>query len=132
MLKNQKAHATVPVTDLAKAKAYYVGVLGFDDVEAENQDAVMIKAADGTRFALYATPNTQRGGHTQLGFAVDDIEAEVADLKARGVVFQEYDMPGLKTVNGITGTAEARAAWFIDPDGNTIGLVQLGLSLVVG
>lgn len=126
MLKDKKTHAALPVADLAKAKAYYVETLGFDDIETEYEGAVMINAADGTRFVLFVTPNTQRGGHTQLGFTVDDIEAEVAELKSRGVVFEEYDMPGFKTVAGIATTPPTRAAWFIDPDGNTIGLVQLG------
>jgi catechol 2,3-dioxygenase-like lactoylglutathione lyase family enzyme len=55
-----------------------------------------------------------------------DIEAAVADLKARGVKFEEYDLPGFKTVDGIADTPPNRAAWFLDPDGNTIGLLQLG------
>jgi catechol 2,3-dioxygenase-like lactoylglutathione lyase family enzyme len=126
MLKNTHAHATIPVADLDRAKAYYVGVLGFDDVDAENESATMLVAGDGSRFALFVTPNTVRGGHTQLGFAVDDIEAEVADLKARGVVFEEYDLPGFKTVNSIADSPPTRAAWFLDPDHNMIGLVQLG------
>jgi catechol 2,3-dioxygenase-like lactoylglutathione lyase family enzyme len=126
MLKHHKAHAALPVADLAKARAFYLETLGFDDIETENEGAVMINAADGTRFILFATPNPQRGGHTQLGFSVDDIEADVADLKSRGVVFEEYDMPGFKTVGSIADTPPIRAAWFIDPDGNTIGLVQLG------
>jgi catechol 2,3-dioxygenase-like lactoylglutathione lyase family enzyme len=125
MLKDHKTHATLPVADLARAKAFYAG-LGLDEIETENDGAAIIKTAGGSRFALFVTPNTQRGGHTQLGFAVDDIDAEVADLKSRGVVFEEYDMPGFKTVGGIVDTPPIRAAWFIDPDGNTIGLVQLG------
>jgi len=126
MLKDHKTHATLPVADLARARAFYTGVLGFDEVENENAGAVMLRSAGGTRFVLFETPNTARGGHTQLGFDVADIEAEVADLTARGVKFEEYDLPGFKTVNGIADTPPNRAAWFLDPDGNTIGLVQLG------
>jgi catechol 2,3-dioxygenase-like lactoylglutathione lyase family enzyme len=125
MLKDHKAHATVPVADLAKAKAFYIGVLGFEELDGQNEGAVLIRAGSGTRFALYVTPNAQRAGHTQLGFEVDDIEAEVADLKSRGVVFEEYDLPGFKTVGGIADTPSTRAAWFLDPDRNTVGLVQL-------
>ena len=124
MLKDRRAHATLPVADLAKAKAFYVGVLGFEELEAENEGAVLIRAGNGTRFVLFATPNAQRAGHTQIGFEVDDIEAEVADLQSRGVVFEEYDLPGLKTVGGIADTPPNRAAWFLDPDHNTVGLVQ--------
>lgn len=125
MLKDQRAHATLPVADLTKAKAFYLGVLGFEEIDAENEGAVLIRAGNGTRFALFVTPNAQRAGHTQLGFEVDDIEAEVASLKSRGVVFEEYDLPGFKTVGSIADTPPTRAAWFLDPDGNTVGLVRL-------
>ena len=126
MLKNVKSHTTLPVADLTRAKAFYIGVLGFEDIESETDAAVMINAGGDTRFVLFVTPNTERGGHTQLGFAVDDIEAEVAELKARGVVFEEYDVPGFKTVNSIVDSPPTRAAWFLDPDRNIVGLVQLG------
>jgi hypothetical protein len=76
-------------------------------------------------FILYPTPNPTRGGHTQIGFATDDIEAEVAELKQRGVVFEEYDFPGLKTENSVAQTGEAKAAWFKDSEDNTIGIVEL-------
>jgi hypothetical protein len=56
---------------------------------------------------------------------VDDIEAEVAGLRARGVVFEEYNLPGLKTVDGIANTNAGRAAWFKDSEGNILGLIQL-------
>ena len=126
MLRDHRSHATIPVADLARAREYYASTLGLDKVETETAGAAIISTGAGTRLALFVTPNTQRGGHTQIGFVVDDIEAEVADLKSRGVVFQEYDMPGFKTVNSIADTPPTRAAWFLDPDGNTIGLVQLG------
>jgi catechol 2,3-dioxygenase-like lactoylglutathione lyase family enzyme len=125
MLKKHMAHATLPVADLTKAKAFYIGVLGFEEADAENDGAVLIRAGNGTRFALYVTPNAERAGHTQLGFDVDDIEVEVADLKSRGVVFEEYDLPGFKTVGSIADTPPTRAAWFLDPDHNTVGLVEL-------
>jgi hypothetical protein len=60
-----------------------------------------------------------------MGWAIDDIEAEVSALKARGVVFEEYDWPELKTVNGIADTGPGRAAWFKDSEGNILGLIQL-------
>jgi hypothetical protein len=72
-----------------------------------------------------ATPNPTRAGHTQIGFATDDIETEVNELRSRGVEFEEYDFPGLKTKNGIAQTGQARAAWFKDSEGNMIGILQL-------
>ena len=64
------------------------------------------------------------GQHTQMGFAVDDVESVVEALKERGVVFEEYDTPSLKTVNGIADTGPMRAAWIKDSEGNVLGLVQ--------
>ena len=61
-----------------------------------------------------------------MGFTVDDIQDEVADLRRRGVTFEEYDVPGLKTEGGIAQTGPNRAAWFKDPEGNLIGLIEFG------
>ncbi len=66
------------------------------------------------------------GAHTQVGFRVDDIEAEVGQLRDKGVVFEEYDFPGLKTENGIAQIGPGRSAWFKDSEGNLIAIVQGG------
>jgi predicted enzyme related to lactoylglutathione lyase len=122
MLKNHRTHTTVPAADLERAKAYYKDKMGLEPREEDDQ--VVQYELDGSRFILYLTPNTTRGGHTQLGFQVDDVDAEVADLKTRGVVFEEYDFPGLKTENSVATNPGGRAAWFIDSEGNTVGLFQ--------
>jgi catechol 2,3-dioxygenase-like lactoylglutathione lyase family enzyme len=124
MLKSRKAHTTLPAADIERAKRWYDEKLGLMPA-TENPGGVFYDVAGGTRFILYPTPNTNRGGHTQIGFAVDDIDSEVAELKARGVVFEEYDVPGLKTEGGIAQTGPSRAAWFKDSEGNTVGIVQL-------
>jgi catechol 2,3-dioxygenase-like lactoylglutathione lyase family enzyme len=124
MLKDRRVHAVLPVADLAKAKVWYQEKLGLSPV-SEDPGGAFYEAAGGTRFSLYPTPNTSRGGHTQLGFTTSDIEAEVGELKQRGVVFEEYDFPGLKTENSIASPGPIRAAWFKDSDQNIIGLIQL-------
>jgi catechol 2,3-dioxygenase-like lactoylglutathione lyase family enzyme len=124
MLKERRTHATLPAADLDRAKRWYEEKLGLTP-STENRGGVFYEAAGGTRFVLYATPNQNRGGHTQLGFTTNDLDADVRDLRSRGVVFEEYDFPGLKTENGIAHTGDARAAWFLDSEGNTIGLIQL-------
>ena len=124
MLKDLKTHATLPAADLERAKQWYADKLGLTPA-SDSPGGVFYMVGGGTRFILYPTPNPSRGGHTQIGFSTDDIEAEVADLKGRGVVFDEYDSPGFKTVNSVADTGDARAAWFKDSEGNTIGLVQL-------
>ena len=123
MLKDRKSHATLPATDLDRAKKWYQEKLGL--APASESPGGLFYDAGGTRFLLYPTPNPARGGHTQIGFATDDIVAEVADLKSRGVVFEEYDFPGLKTDNGIAQMGDVRSAWFKDSEDNTIGVVQL-------
>jgi catechol 2,3-dioxygenase-like lactoylglutathione lyase family enzyme len=124
MLKDIKSHTTLPAADIDRAKAFYREKLGLEP-SGEAPGGVFFETAGGTRFALYPTPNTNRGGHTQMGFTVNDVEAEVANLKERGVVFEEYDLPGLKTENGVAATGGGRAAWFKDSEGNTIGLIEL-------
>jgi catechol 2,3-dioxygenase-like lactoylglutathione lyase family enzyme len=123
MLSERRCHTTLPVTDLDKGRAFYEGVLGFKPFEV-NPVAVLYDAGEGTKFAVTRSSGKAAGTHTQMGFTVTDIEAEVADLKRRGVVFEEYDYPTLKTEGGIAKTGAGRAAWFLDPEGNMIGLVQ--------
>jgi catechol 2,3-dioxygenase-like lactoylglutathione lyase family enzyme len=124
VLKDRKTHTTLPVADVDRAKKFYAEKLGLTPY-SDGDNGTFYVTGGGARFILYPTPNPSRGGHTQMGFAVDDIEAEVRELRARGVVFEEYDFPGLKTVDGIASDESRRAAWFIDSEGNTIGLVQL-------
>ena len=125
MLSERRCHATLPVADLDKGRAFYEGVLGFEPFEV-NPVAAMYEAGEGSRFAVTKSSGKAAGTHTQLGFTVFDIETEVADLKRRGVVFEEYDFPTLKTHDGVATTGAGKAAWFLDPDGNMIGLIQFG------
>jgi catechol 2,3-dioxygenase-like lactoylglutathione lyase family enzyme len=124
MIKQLRSHTTLPVTDLDRAKTFYADKLGLTP-STESPGGSFYELAGGTRFVLYPTPNPERAGHTQMGLATTDIEAEVKALQTRGVVFEEYDFPGLKTENGIAQTGAARAAWFKDSEGNMIGVVQL-------
>jgi catechol 2,3-dioxygenase-like lactoylglutathione lyase family enzyme len=124
MIKDGRAHTTLPAADMERAKGWYSEKLGLTPA-AETLGGVLYVVGGGTRFNLYPTPNTQRGGHTQMGFATDDIDADVAELRGRGVVFEEYDFPGLKTEGGIATTGDARAAWFKDSEGNMLGIIQL-------
>ena len=124
MLKNLRSHTTLPAADLDRAKKFYAEKLGLTPA-TEAPGGIFYEVAGGTRFILYPTPNPARAGHTQIGFATTDIEAEVKALQSRGVVFEEYDFPGLKTEGGIATTGPTRAAWFKDSEGNMIGIVQL-------
>jgi catechol 2,3-dioxygenase-like lactoylglutathione lyase family enzyme len=122
LLGEHRCNATLPVEDLERARAFYSDVLKFELVE-ENPGGLIYGAGEGTQFLLFPTPS-RPGGHTQASFRVTDLEAEVLDLQSRGVVFEEYDYPNLKTEGGIAQVGPGKAAWFKDTEGNMIGIVQ--------
>jgi len=124
MIKDLRCHTTLPAADLERAKKFYADKLGLTPA-TESAGGLFYEVSGGTRFTLYPTPNPARGGHTQIGFAAKDLKSEVAALRAKGVAFEEYDFPGLKTVDSIAKTGDAYAAWFKDSEGNMIGIVQL-------
>ena len=124
MLEGATAHTTLPALDMDRAKAFYRDKVGALPSDAADTGAFFTLGE--TSFSLYPTPNPNRGGHTQMGIRVKDIDAAVAELRGRGITFEEYDMPGLKTVDGIADIGnQGRAAWFKDTEGNTIGVVLL-------
>jgi len=124
MLREAGTYATLPANDLARARAFYEDTLGLTVVEA-SAAGIFLEQRDGSRFFIFPTPGAASGTHTQMTFRVDDVEAEVADLRSRGIEFLEYDFPGLKTVNGIADAGDARLAWFKDTEGNLLNVVQL-------
>jgi catechol 2,3-dioxygenase-like lactoylglutathione lyase family enzyme len=123
MLADCPIHATLPAADLERAKRFYTEKLGLSP-ESEAPGGIFYRCGAGTKFLVFPAGGTASGTHTQMGWTVDDIEAEVADLKARGVVFEEYDSPYLKTVDSVALAGPIKAAWFKDSEGNLLGLVQ--------
>jgi catechol 2,3-dioxygenase-like lactoylglutathione lyase family enzyme len=130
MLADSQVATRLPAKDLARARRFYSEKLGLEPVE-ERPGGLRYRCG-GTDFALFESAGAASGTHTQMGWEVADIEAIVAALKARGVVFEEYDLPGLETVNGIAeiegnyaskGIGE-RGAWFRDSEGNLLGIGQ--------
>jgi predicted enzyme related to lactoylglutathione lyase len=124
MLEQYRVHPTIPATDLDRARRFYADRLGLTP-QRELPGGLEYECAGGTRFMLTRASGAASGQHTQMGFAVDDVESVVAALKACGVVFEEYDTPSLQTVNGIADTESMRAAWIKDSEGNILGLVQV-------
>lgn len=123
MLESAEIAAVVPVSSIDKACEFYGDRLGLtldvrrDDLP-QNREAEF-RAGDGT-LVVYESVGAGQSRATVAGFRVTDIDATVNDLRARGVAFEEYDMPGLKTENGIVTIGDLRAAWAKDPDGNII------------
>jgi catechol 2,3-dioxygenase-like lactoylglutathione lyase family enzyme len=130
MLDHSEAATRLPARDLARARAFYAEKLGLQPVE-ERPGGLRYRAGRGF-FVVFQSTGEPSGTHTQMGWEVDDIDAAVAGLRARGVVFEEYDVPGLTTVNGIAevagnypskGRAE-KGAWFKDSEGNLLAIGQ--------
>lgn len=124
MLKDHRTHTTLPAADLDRARRFYDEKLGLQPIRAD-ATRLWYQVGERTRFYLYKTTGVASGSHTQIAFTVDDIEREVAELERRGVEFQEYDFPRLKTVNHIAAVGEDRAAWLKDSEGNIIGIAQI-------
>lgn len=116
-------YAYVPATDVARARKFYEQVLGFTP-KGETGGGVTYEFADHTACFLYPTPNAGTSKASQAFWQVEDVEKEVAELKARGVTFEEYDMPGMKMVNNIMTGGGAKAAWFKDTEGNIMAIIQ--------
>jgi predicted enzyme related to lactoylglutathione lyase len=123
MLKRFPMYAYLPAKDVARARKFYEQKLGFVPKE-EADGGVAYEFAEHTGCFLYPTPNAGTSKASQAFWQVDDVEREVGELKARGVKFEEYDMPDMKTENGIATAGGARAAWFKDTEGNILALVQ--------
>lgn len=116
------AEATLPARDLERAKSFYAERLGLDAVSEDETGVHFV--VGGTRFRLFRSGGSASGSHTQLALMVSDVAAQVEALRGRGVSFEEYDYPNLKTVDGIADLGYARAAWFKDSEGNLLGIAQ--------
>jgi len=120
MLKDCRVFATLPVTDPARARRFYEEKLGLTPTEP---DGDYYECGGGTRFVI-SKMGSKPGGHTQMAFAVNDIAGTLGELRSKGVVFEEYDYPTLKTVHGVVDAGDLKAAWFKDSEGNMIGVMQ--------
>lgn len=123
MLSDARVGAAIPCQDFERAKGWYKEKLGFSPSE-ENPGGAYYQCAEGTLFFLFPSSGKSDSSFTQVGFDVTDVEAEVADLKKAGVVFEEYDFPGLKTENSIAQIEDSRGAWFKDSEGNLLAVFQ--------
>jgi catechol 2,3-dioxygenase-like lactoylglutathione lyase family enzyme len=130
MLESASVATRLPAQDLQRARAFYAEKLGLEPAE-ERPGGLRYRLADG-EFSLFESGGSPSGEHTQMAFEVEDIRVAVKELRRRGVIFEEYDAPGLATVGGIAdiegnypskGNRE-RGAWFRDSEGNMLGIGQ--------
>ena len=126
MLKDRNASAILAVSDLARARDFYEGTLGFEPLPGEMQDEEVVAYGSGaTRFTVYRSEFAGTNKANAMTFQMDgDLEAVVAELKGRGVVFEHYDLPGLTLEGDIHRAGEAGLVWFKDPDGNILHLID--------
>jgi predicted enzyme related to lactoylglutathione lyase len=122
MLKRAPIRAYIPARNVARARKFYEQNVGL--TPKEEYAGGVIYECGGTEVFMYPTSNAGTSKASQAYWEVDDVEAEVAELKGRGVVFEEYDMPGIRTKNGISVGGGAKTAWFKDTEGNILAISQ--------
>ena len=124
MLGEHPVHVVLLSLDLAETKAFYHDQLGLEVLD-ENDEAITFRCGGQSSIAVTKSTVGTSDEQTQAGWFVPDLEAELAELRSRGVVIQEYDMPGLKTTDGVADLGFALAAWIVDPHRNALGILQL-------
>ena len=122
MLRNAPIRAYIPVSNVSRARKFYEDIVGL--LPREEYAGGVIYECGGTEVFMYPTPNAGTSKASQAYWQVDDVEADVADLKARGVKFEEYDMPGMTMKNSIATAGGAKTAWFKDSEGNILAISQ--------
>ncbi len=122
-MKNARIVPYIPVANVARARTFYEEKIGLVAKE-EYAGGVVYECGDGSWVFMYPSAGAGTSRASTAFWAVDDVIAEVAALRKKGVVFEEYDMPGLKTVNGIATGGGAKTAWFKDTEGNILAISQ--------
>ncbi len=117
MLSDSSVTTMLPVKDMARARAFYEGCLGLTPGGLK-PDGKFVYSVAGSTLALFPKPEGTKADHTAISFRVPDIAASIEELKRSGVVFEDYDFPGLKTVNHVCVLGAEKAAWFKDTEGN--------------
>ncbi|MDJ0334229.1 VOC family protein [Salinibacterium sp. G-O1] len=120
----KEAHTVLPAADLARARTFYHDKLGMDPDE-EHAGMLVFHPSPGTAFDLYETPNAGTAQNTQMLWVTDDLDGEMSVMRSNGVVFEEYETPDMKTVNGVATIDDLRSAWLRDSEGNFICVSEM-------
>ncbi len=125
MLSTSQISAVLCSTDLSRSQEFYEQKVGLTLSPKTIHNHLLFEGADGSTLLVYGRPSPNEASHTQVRFWSEDVQGDVAELAGRGVVFEDYDFPSLKTVDHVATTAGVgKSAWFKDPDGNTLALFQ--------
>jgi len=123
MLDSGTVTANIPAADLKRAREFYSEKLGLTPSAEFENTMLLYRTKGGTLFSIYETQYAGQAGHTIAQWHVDDVEAEVRDLKAKGITFEQYDLPGVEWNEGVASMAGmGKAAWFKDSEGNVLCL----------
>ena len=123
MLGKADATPMIAVKDIDRARQFYEGTLGLETKDAMGGEVLEVKSG-GTVINVYRSEHAGTNQATALTFDVDDIEAEVRDLKDKGIFFEDYDMPGLQKQGDLYVAEGMKTTWFKDPDGNILSLFE--------
>ncbi len=126
MLKNARVVPYIPVADVGRARKFYEEKVGLKPKE-EYAGGVIYECGNGSRVFMYPSPGAGTSRASTAFWQVNDLAAEVTELKAKGVVFEEYDMPGIRMENSIASADGAKTAWFKDSEGNILAVSQRAL-----
>lgn len=124
-LSSSPATTILMSADTGRARPFYEQTLGLPFRGVTEDGGPVFNLAGSAALALMEDPQMEPSGHTTLTFEVDDIDGAIQDLSSEGVAFEDYDLPGLRTVNHIADLGDTKSAWFLDPDGNVLCLHQV-------
>lgn len=124
VLENRPVRLSIPASDLARARQFYADKLGL--VPSSEGQFGLNYQAQGTFFTIVPSDSAGVANYSLMTWVVDDLHATVNALRARGILLEEYDLPFMKTVNGIADFGQDQVAWFKDSEGNLLAIAQLG------
>ena len=126
MLSNVALHPTLPAVDINRARKFYEGKLGLKVVDTDPSPGITFEAGEGSTLYVYQREAT-KADHTVASFTVEDVEAEVSELKSKGIEFEDVELPdmGVKTVDGIATMGDMKGAWFKDTEGNILAVTNM-------
>jgi catechol 2,3-dioxygenase-like lactoylglutathione lyase family enzyme len=124
MLKDSAILAVLPAKDINRARDFYRDKLGLESSESVEEGSLLYRCGNGTGFLVYQTDNAGTAKNTQMGWETDNLDGDMEELRGRGVAFEDYDLPGLKTENGVATASWGKGAWFLDSEGNILNITQ--------
>lgn len=122
-MKVKSVYPTIPTSDITRSRQFYEGKLGWRARGEAPDGSVVLECGEGTICCLYSSEFAGTAKHTVVALSVEDFDNSMAQLRSKGVTFEDYDLPGLKTVKGVAKMDGERCAWFTDPEGNILGIL---------